>query len=175
MNKNNKEQIEMLQNIFDNTNTWLHFVEGKNAALIAFNVTMIATITEMGLTENYLLLTSIILIGLILSTITALWSFKPINGNINIKPFPMDRVSENLLNYAYISSLESDEYLKKLYEKYWNRPDKDRDTFQQMEKDYCKEITENSKITVRKQNCFKMSFYIILITLILLLIVLICA
>lgn len=83
----------MLQNIFDNTNTWLHFVEGKNAALIAFNVTMIATITEMGLTENYLLLTSIILIGLILSTITALWSFKQINGNINIKPFPMDRVS----------------------------------------------------------------------------------
>ena len=76
MSKNNKEHIELLQKIFDNTNTWLHFAEGKNAALIAFNVTMAATITEMGLLKNYLLLTSAVLIGLILSTITALWSFK---------------------------------------------------------------------------------------------------
>lgn len=173
MSKNNKEHIELLQKIFDNTNTWLHFAEGKNAALIAFNVTMAATITEMGLLKNYLLLTSAVLIGLILSTITALWSFKPLNGNI--KTFPNNGISENLLHYAYISSLEPDEYLQKLYEKYWDRPGQNRDDFQQLELDYCKEITENSKITVRKQSCFKRSFYIILTALLLLIIVLICA
>ena len=51
MSKNNKEHIELLQKIFDNTNTWLHFAEGKNAALIAFNVTMIATITEKDISK----------------------------------------------------------------------------------------------------------------------------
>lgn len=80
-----------------------------------------------------------------------------------------------MLHYAYISSLEPDEYLQKLYEKYWDRPGQNRDDFQQLELDYCKEITENSKITVRKQSCFKRSFYIILTALLLLIIVLICA
>lgn len=34
--------LDRLQNILDNVNNWLHFIEAKNGALIAFNIALIS-------------------------------------------------------------------------------------------------------------------------------------
>lgn len=41
-------------------------------------------------------------------------------------------------------------------------------SFSQIEKDYCEEIVSNARITLRKQKCFNISFFIDVITMFLL-------
>ena len=72
------------------------------------------------------------------------------------------------MHFAYIASLEPDQYIQKLYAAYWNAPNKNLNAIPQMEKDYCKEIVENARITMKKQNCFKEGLYICIFTLALL-------
>lgn len=160
------ERIELLQTIFDTSNNWLHFAEAKNAALIAFNVALIAAIMGTDLSDTYLLLTGIIIIGLIISTIVSIWSFKPINRKLN--KITRQELTENLLHFAYIASLEKEEYLQKLYFSYWNETNKNINDLPQLEIDYCEEIIQISRITMKKQNCFKFGFYIVLLILIIL-------
>ena len=163
----------LLQQIFENVNNWLHFAEAKNAALIAFNIALLAVIVESNWAEAYILLFSIIVIGLLLSTIFAILSFKPINkilekvDNINLE--------ENLLHFAYIASLEQEEYIRKLYDHYWGESNKDVNNVPKLEIDYCHEIIANSRITIRKQRYFRYSFYIIVFVIIAIAVLVICA
>lgn len=39
---NDNSIVEMLETIFSNVNSWLNFAEAKNAALMAFNIAMLA-------------------------------------------------------------------------------------------------------------------------------------
>ena len=76
------EQITLLREILNTTNTWLHFAEAKNAALIAFNVALTAAILSADFPKSSLPLAACALICLTLSTIAALWAFKPINHEL---------------------------------------------------------------------------------------------
>lgn len=160
MKQSPTDRIELLQNIFDNTNSWLHFAEAKNASLSAFNVALIAIVAELKSSTSFSIL---IMIGLILSSIVTIWSFAPINTAPEKTPFGF--LPENLLHFAYIASLEPEQYVQKLYATYWNIPNKDLDTVPQIEKDYCKEITENARITMKKQTCFQKGLRICIFTL----------
>ncbi len=168
-----EERVELLQKIFENTNHWLQFAEAKNAALIAFNIAVIAAVIGSDLYEKNLPLSSFFIVGVIASTVVTLWSFKPINKELE-KAEKSSEI-ENLLHYAYIATLNRDEYIEKLCEKYWGIANTQSSMISQLEKDYCQEIVENARIAVRKQKCFIRGFYIVLAMLCVLGIVVICA
>ena len=58
--------------------------------------------------------------------------------------------------------------LQKLYGSYWGETNMRFGSFSQIEKDYCEEIVSNARITLRKQKCFNISFFIDVITMFLL-------
>lgn len=67
------------------------------------------------------------------------------------------------MHFAYIASLEQEEYIKKLYDHYWGERNKDINDVPMLYKDYGNEIIVNSRIKLRKQVYFKYSFYIVII------------
>ncbi|MDO4439225.1 MAG: DUF5706 domain-containing protein [Eubacteriales bacterium] len=154
----NEKHIELLQKILENTNMWLHFIEAKNAALIALNIAIItALISGISLCESVKLLIltiSLFFIAIVCSVI----SFLPINKKMD--KVVNDKIFKNLLHYAYISTLEADEYLNEIYKQYWNS---NNNSVPKIEKDYCEEIVENSRIAMRKQKYFVISIKITLI------------
>lgn len=152
------EKSEQLCHILENVNSWLHFTEAKNAALIAFNIALLAALMSSELSNCCVILFSSIIIGLLISTVISLHSFKPVNTSL--KKTDGSGLNINLLHYAYIASLESDEYLINLYKFYWKEPHMDIALIPQIERDYSEEIVQNSRITIRKQSCFEKAFYI---------------
>lgn len=156
------DKIKLLQQVLDNVNSWLHFAEAKNAALAAFNIALLAAILTSPLIDLSLFLFCFLVIILLCSTFITLCSFKPINNKL--KKCDNANITKNLLHFAYIASLDRDEYILKLYEYYWNEGGKDINTVSQLEKDYGEEIIENSRIVLHKQNFFKISLYIVLLT-----------
>ena len=169
------EKISLLQQIFDNVNSWLHFIEAKNAALIAFDIAFVAAIVGIdgNWIKDYIWLVSLIIIGLALSMFFALWSFRPINTKL--KATNIEDIEVNLIHYAYISGLEYTDYIKALYELYWNEPEKDINRVPLVEKHYCEEIIANSRIAMRKQKYFTNSFYIDMLIIIIFVLLIICA
>lgn len=153
-----KERSEQLHQFLDDVNTWLHFAEAKNAALIALNIALLAALVSSELSNYCVILFSSIIIGLLVSTAFSLYSFKSVNNSL--KKADGSGININLLHYAYIASLERDEYLINLYRTYWKEADKDIASIPQIEKDYSEEIVQNSRITIRKQSYFKKALYI---------------
>ena len=62
-------------------------------------------------------------------------------------------VSNSLLNYAYVSSLDPETYYNMVSNKYFSNLKEDN-KFINLCLDYCSEIIENSRIALRKQNIF---------------------
>lgn len=160
----NEERRVLLQQIFDNVNGWLHFAEAKNAALIAFNVALLASLMSSDLLKGSAMLFSAIIIGLLISIMISLWSFKPINNKL--EKTCSANLKENLLHFAYIASLERDEYIKKIHNYYWNEPSIDINSVSRLECDYCEEIIENARIAMKKQCYFRVGFYIALVVIV---------
>lgn len=150
------DKTSLLQQIFENVNTWLHFAEAKNAALIAFDIALLTVIMDSSLPETSILLFSIIIVALILSIIFALYSFKPIDRML--EKYDNMSLDANLLHFAYIASLEEEDYIQKLYYYYWGENDKNINDIPQLQKDYCHEIIANSRIILRKQKYFNYGF-----------------
>ena len=151
-----KERLELLQNLFENVNTWLHFVEAKNAALIAFNIALLAALISSNLSDFNITFFSAIVVGILISILLSLYSFNPKNKFLE-KTRSMG-IDANLLHYAYIASLTQDEYIKKLYALYWNDANINLSTVPQIEKDYTAEIIQNSRIAMKKQSFFRLAF-----------------
>lgn len=84
-------------------------------------------------------------------------------------------MDSNLLHYAFIASLEIDEYLEKLNKSYWKNQYQDGSEFPQIERDYSNEIIQNSRITLKKQFYFKIALYIDFAMIILTCILVICS
>lgn len=164
---------ELLQQIYENVNTWLHFAEAKNAAIIALNIALLAALISSDLYVVSIVLFSWIAVGLLLSTLFSLLSFKP--NNKRIVKVTSKSIDSNLLHFAYIASLETDEYLKKLNKCYWNNQCQDCFEFPQIDRDYSNEIIQNSRITIQKQLHFKYALYIDLAMIVLTCILIICA
>ena len=73
------ELESFLEKQLDRTNYWLSFAEAKNAALIAFNVAIIAFIAEFQ--EDLPIFSTVIMILSVVSTVICLISFIPITNN----------------------------------------------------------------------------------------------
>ena len=154
-----EDRIELWERIFANVNSWLHFVEAKNAALIAFNIALMAAFMDSSLFDTCKIFGRCIIVGICLSTIVAIISFIPLNKEI--KKVDKGDIKENLLHYAYIASLEVNEYIKKLYMRYFEKNISNISEVPQIERDYCEEIIQNSRITIRKQRYFKIALNIV--------------
>lgn len=160
------EHSNFLQQIFENVSTWLHFAEAKNAALIALNIALLVAIMESNYSLINIWLRGFILLALLVSIFLGIVSFWPINRSIEKNR--NTGIAENLLHYAFIATLESEEYIKKIYSSYWGRKINDLGSVPQIEKDYCNEIIEIARITIRKQKYFKYSIYATVITIVIL-------
>lgn len=167
-----KEHYDFLQQEFENVNGWLHFAEAKNAAMIAFNIALFAAVLSSEYLWDYIWLFSLILVGLLLSIYWGIISFWPIIKNIKKAN---KEVEENLLYFAYIATLDGEEYIKKLYVNYWNVEEVDPTNIPQIEKDYSDEIVVNSRITLRKQRYFEYSIKTTVFALIICVLLIICA
>lgn len=164
---------ELLQQIYENTNVWLHFAEAKNAAMVALNIAILAAVMSSDYLQVNLWLFSLVVIGLLGSIFIEIMSFWPINKKI--EKMVNNNISKNLLNYAYIATLEEEDYLKRLYRDYWEKPQENYNTIPQIEKDYCAEIIDNARITIRKQKMFKKSVQVTLSMIVGLILLVICA
>ena len=168
------ERISLLQYIFDNVTGWLHFAEAKNAAIIAFNIALMAAIFSSDFLQQCIFIFCILAILLTGSIAISLWSFIPINS-----PLPKSKTSSsippNLIHFAYLAGLDCGECLEQLYINYWETPQPNPNDFTAIEKDYCNEIIQNSRITLRKQNFFKNGLIVDFISLVVLVICVICA
>lgn len=169
----NNEHTTLLQNIFDNVTGWLHFAEAKNAAIIAFNIALMAAIFSFDLLLQYMFIFCILVILLIGSIAISLWSFKPINSPLPKSKTP--NISPNLIHFAYLAGLDCNECLEQMYINYWETPHPNVNDFTTIEKDYCDEIIQNSRITIRKQKLFEKGLIVDLISLVVLVICIICA
>ena len=168
-----ENHTELLQQIFENVNTWLHFAEAKNAAIIALNIALLAALVSSDLYVVSIVLFSWIAVGLLLSTIFSLLSFKP--NHKRIAKITSKGIDFNLLHFAYIASLETDEYLEKLNKYYWKNQCQDCFEFSQIDRDYSDEIIQNSRITIQKQLYFKYTLYIDFAMIVLMCVLIICA
>lgn len=109
---NDNSIVEMLETIFSNVNSWLNFAEAKNAALMAFNIAMLAV--TWGSTENAgkNILFYGVNLAIVISTIIALKSFKPDKGKCK-EETGVIKENDNLLFYEDIAKYSKESYLMK--------------------------------------------------------------
>ena len=148
---------EHFEKQLERTNTWLSFAEAKNAALIAFNVSMIAVISDV--LSDYMVLLVILVILLLISTIVALVSFMPETKNVssNEKDAQEDN---NLLFFGDIAKCnDRTDYIEKTKKRYFLPIDPEKEN-ENINSDLASEILINSRLTVKKYNLFKLALMI---------------
>lgn len=141
-----------LKAVFENVCHWLEFAEAKNAALIAFNIAVVAAI----MTLNSISTISALLILLCLSSVfVSILSFLP---NVNLPDISRSPHSNNLLYYSDIAQYSPEKYLADFATKYYQIEI-------QLSKnllldDYASEIVANSRIAVKKYRCFTIAAWL---------------
>lgn len=154
---------EKLKEIFSYVNSWLNFAEAKNAAIIALNGAGIIGILTMLLGEDYniqywlriyLIITVVLLL---ISTGISLFSFLPMTSKFEDSG-ENNSQSSILLFYGDIAKYKnSRQYVVTMYNDYFNESTKKQEDITRLEDDYAKEIIYNSRVAIRKYNCFKIS------------------
>ena len=167
------KQIEFFNNVLKDVNMWLHYIEAKNALLIGFDAAIFSSLCSAAIwNKGFNTLIYVILALLVCSILVCICSFIPINFLLKRKK--KHNVNENLLNYAYISSLDAITYFNMVSEKYFDCLG-ENNTYKNLCMDYCVEIIENSRIALRKQDIFTLSLKLNIVDLSLFLICIIIA
>ena len=146
------DAIECLKDIFNNVNSWLVFAETKNAALVGFDIAILAISDRFleNMTKSSCLGMCLFLFGILFPII----SFLPIYNRINIYK---KKKGTNLLFFADIATHSEHQYfdmLKKNYINVLSLKGKEK-----IVRDYILEIVTNSQITVYKLFMFKIGVY----------------
>lgn len=174
--RENKSDVQenvyaILQDVLGQVNTWLHFAEAKNAALIAFNIAVLGSILEQlsnekcALSVKYMYM--ICGIMALVSTIFCLCSFySNCKENSNKETKGEEPAKFNLELYSHIAVLPENKYLIKLYKSYFNIVVNEGE-LNAHEKDLESEIIANSKIAMRKYTLFNKALKIIIVTIVL--------
>ncbi|MBR3770655.1 MAG: hypothetical protein IKL07_00140 [Clostridium sp.] len=157
----------ILQEVLEQVNSWLHFAEAKNAALIAFNTAILGSLLTQLTNEKCVLsvkyLCVICGIMTIISTVVCLLSFFPNSKeNSNQKRRREEPAKFNLGLYSHIAVLHENKYLIRLYKSYYNIVVNEEE-LNEREKNIESEIIANSKIAMRKYTLFKISLVIMVI------------
>ncbi|WP_281699677.1 SH3 domain-containing protein [Cetobacterium somerae] len=179
----NKEKLEIeLKEIFSLINSWLTFAEAKNAVILSVFCGLLYVLHSQ-IKEYNLILACIIYTILFLGIFSSLISFYPnltksklkeinsffliIAGSKNKKATPNTIEPPIKLFYLDIADkyveneqIKYNEYLEDLAKDYIE--DSNFVPFNQLQKDYAKEIIINAKITVNKYNLFKASLRILI-------------
>lgn len=156
----------------DRVNSWLSFGEAKNAAIIAFNIALIAVFAQ--LYSNFPLLCTILMSLFIFSSLLSLWSFVPILTNKIEGQYNMED-DLNLVYWADIAKISTAEiYIKKTIQKYKYMVTEE-DAIDSIVIDLAKEIIINSRIALRKYDLFKKALYVDIFILMLSVIILVIA
>lgn len=145
-----------LEDFFDKqlerVNYWLSFAEAKNAALIAFNIAVVAFVADFQ--KSFPLISTIIMVCFVLSCIICLISFFPKTEN-RPKEKKAKRKNDNLIFWGDIAFFENEgRYIECVISRYFpgntlnGEPNK-------MCYDLASEIIINSRIAQYKYSCFK--------------------
>ena len=144
------------ENQLERTNYWLSFAEAKNGAIIAINAALIAAlITIFDKAHTFCVIAiSCFLVSCLLSLI----SFIP---NTKSRPEEKKMISDgelngelNLLFYGDVASIGTTEsYIELIINRYFSG--KEMVLVNKLVYDIASEILINSRITVKKYNCFK--------------------
>lgn len=178
-----EEKLEnILKEIFTLINSWLTFAEAKNAVILSIFCGLLYALHSQ-IKEYNLIVACVIYIMLFLGMLSSLISFYPnlansklkgvnkffliiadfkiknttVNTTVPIKLFYSDIADE----YVENKQIKYNEYLKDLAKDYIK--DSSYTTFNQIQKDYAKEIIINAKITVNKYKLFKASLKILIL------------
>ncbi len=156
-NKSSQRLEQFLDRQLERTNYWLSFAEAKNAALLAFNIAVIAFVADFQ--KDFPVMSTLVMIAFIVSSLTCLCSFIPNSAN-RPKPGPKYLPSDNLLFWKDIAYFEDEEkYLDRVIERYFPG-----DAVEIAEKsmfiDFSSEIVINSRIAMRKYDIFSLALRI---------------
>ena len=144
MSKGKDNQLSSFEKQLDRVIGWISFAEAKNAALIALNITSMAVIAEIF--DKSIGLGAVTLTFFSISTVISLVSFFPNNTGA-------ERDSDNILNYANISSLiDSKSYLDRHILRYEKGGEMN---YENLKEDISNQIYNNSKIALIKNTLFK--------------------
>lgn len=152
MPNNSIQELEtFFEKQLERTNSWLSFAEAKNAALIAFNIAIIAFLADFQ--KAYPLLSTIAMLFFIISCMICLYSFLPQTPNRPQK-FKNAKDPDNLVFWKDIAYVENeDKYIEFVTARYFPSI-----TLKEYNNKLCidlaSEIVINSRIALTKYNCF---------------------
>lgn len=160
-----EKSLEILKDIFENTNRWLNFAEAKNGALIGVNgLFLFKSVDYLFEILNGKLKVDILVVGLMttvffIAILIALKSFFPNTGVYKDRSDISDADTSNadriLIFYEDICKYQSSKlYLRDIY-KYYMEVNVEIEDLKKMELDYAKEILINSRITSYKYKLFR--------------------
>jgi len=147
--------IETLKYIFTLMADWLKFAETKNAAIIAFNGSVLLALVGLSTTifnfhGCFQLAFLSLFIGNFVSLLCALWAVRP-RINPDTQRNKKYQETDNVLFFGDIYNFREEEYLKALKDKH---EIKDIDPTKPLFLSMAKQIIVNAEITKIKFNCF---------------------
>lgn len=147
--------LSHFENQFERTNYWLSFAEAKNGAIIAINVALIAVLITIF--DKAPIFCIVAVIFFLISCSISLISFIP-----NIKGRPVrnknakKKIKPNLLFFKDIADIETaDKYIELTINRYFDV--KGKTLVDDLVNDLASEILMNSRIALKKYDCFKIA------------------
>lgn len=166
MEKNTfSQELEVfLEKQLERTNFWLSFAEAKNAALLAFNIAILAFV--VGFQKDFPILSTLSMIVFIFSSLICLWSFYPKEPKcpiVDTKRKKDNKKENKLNNFLYwktIAHIETTEkFIDKVVVRYF--PDQTVDGIKsELYNDLAQEIIDNSRVAKSKYELFSLAIRI---------------
>lgn len=153
--------IELLKDMLLRVNSWLTFAETKNAALLGFNVALIAFAYKL---QDDLGCTAILEPVYVICLGVVFLAFLSLCPNLLNYSSPKteitdsDKQKSNLWFYGDIKKYSENDYVKELYKRYLGK-DVKKNEITRLELDIAQEIIINSGIACRKYKLFKISCF----------------
>ena len=170
-NKSSQNLEQFLDRQLERTNYWLSFAEAKNAALLAFNIAVIAFVADFQ--KDLPVMSTAVMLVFIIASLVCLRSFLP-NDTSRPDPGPKFLSTDNLLFWKDIAYIEDEkEYLVRVIKQYY--PDTTvNDSERKMFIDFSSEIVINSRIAMEKYRLFaiavRIDFFAFILSILLLMI-----
>ncbi|MGP1434028.1 MAG: Pycsar system effector family protein [Catonella sp.] len=157
--KISNDKINFYEKNLERINYWLQFAEAKNAAIIAFAISILVVIWTSKLSDNIYIATIISFFYLI-SLIISLCSFYPKGKNLNInEKIEEYNSNDNFLFWNDIAKYSAKDYIEGINK----QVQFENDDISAMEKMYVEEIISNARIAKIKYKKFKYSVVISII------------
>lgn len=150
-NKSSQRLEQFLDRQLERTNYWLSFAEAKNAALLAFNIAVIAFVADFQ--KDLPVMSTAVMFIFIIASLICLRSFLP-NDTSCPDTGPKFLPTDNLLFWKDIAYIEDEKkYLTRVIERYYPGTTVNGSE-EKMFLDFSSEIVINSRIAMAKYNFF---------------------